>query len=337
MVWTRVTRRVAVVVVAVAALAPCAAARADAPLNDNYLRSTTMLDPAGNFPTNWSDTQDVATATTQGDLFSFDKQGFPFGGGPPENTHCGSAFFANTVWYDFHPPLSGAVELKASGYDTVIAVYEYDVETARIVKTLKCLNESAGTAEDLALPTGVQNGHAYTVQVGRVVTSDPTQTKLSFSFHFFADRDGDEVLDAEPDRCLEVPGIEPSGCPPQLNAAPHWAWEPAGSGIRLSTLTVSGVPSGGRVEARCGRCKLRQVVRAKPGQSVVRLARFIGPALPRGATVEFRVTRPAGKTGRYRFGAVGNYVKFTVTAKGLAQRRDRCLMPDSKVPKQRCV
>jgi hypothetical protein len=329
------SRRVAIAAV-VAMLLPCSAAAA-APLNDNYLASTRMLDAAGNFPTNWSDTEDVSTATTQADLFDFDAQGAPLGGGAPENTRCGAASFGNTVWYDFAPPLAGAVELTASGFDTVIAVYEYDVATAKIVKQLACFNESSGTAEDLPLPTGVLKGHAYTVQVGRVSSSAPGQNTLSFAFRFFADRDSDGVLDAEPDRCLELPGISPSGCPPSLDAAPRWAWRPSGSGIRLTTLTVVRIPSGGRVEARCARCHLSQVVRAKPGASVARLSKFIGPTLPLGATVEFRVTRPAGKTGRYRFGAIGNYVKFTVTRGGLGARRDRCLLPDSKVPKQRCV
>src|SRR4051794_17762051 len=158
----RLSRRVAIAAV-VAMLLPCSAAAA-APLNDNYLASTRMLDAAGNFPTNWSDTEDVSTAITQAELFDFDAQGAPLGGGAPENTRCGAASFGNTVWYDFAPPPAGGVELTASGFDTVIGVYEYDVETAKIVKQLACFKERSGTAEDLPLPTGVLKGHAYTVQ-----------------------------------------------------------------------------------------------------------------------------------------------------------------------------
>ena len=334
---SRLTARCVVTAIGIAGLLPCVALAAP-PRNDNYLASTTVADAQGGFPSSWRDTQNTAEATTQADLFNPDRDGAPLGGGSPETTRCGDASYGKTVWYDLAPPLAGAVELTASGFDTVIAVYEYKVETAKIVRQIACLNETAGTSEDLALPADLEKDHAYTVQVGGVQSAAGIASgALDFGLRFHADRDGDGVYDAEPDRCLELPGIAPSGCPPELKAAPRYRWSPAGSGIRLDSLTVKGAPSGGRIEARCGRCRLKQVVTVKPGASTVRLSRFVGPNLPLGAALEIRVTKPATKTGRYRNGAIGNYFRYTTIRRGLSERLDRCLPPGSDEPKRKCT
>jgi hypothetical protein len=329
---TRVARCVAVAV-GIAAISPCAAF-AVSPPNDNYLSSTSILDASG-FPTSWRDVQNTADATTQPDVLNPDRHGAVLGGGPPETTRCGATVFGKTVWYDFSPPLAGAVELTASGFDTVIAVYEYDVETARIVKQVACQNATSGVAEDFALPTNVLNDHAYTVQVGGAVTAlGAASGNLDFSFNFFPDRDGDGELD-QLDHCKEQAGTV-SGCPPDIKAALRYTWSPAASGIRLKSLSVIRVPRGGRVEAHCRKCRLTQVVRATPGVSVVRLTRFIGPALPVGAALEIRVTRPASNAGRYQYGAIGEYFRFKANPQGLGKPLERCLKPGSDTPRTKC-
>jgi hypothetical protein len=321
----------------VAVLLPGVASAAP-PRNDNYLASTTVTDAQGGFPSRWRDTQNTVEATTQPDLFDPDRDGAPLGGGPPETTQCEGASYGKTVWYDLAPPLAGAVELTASGFDTVIAVYEYEVETAKLLRQIACLNETAGTSEDLALPADLQKGHAYTVQIGGVQSAAGIASgTLDFGLRFHADRDGDGVYDAEPDGCLELPGIAPSGCPPELKASPRYRWSPAGSGIRLDSLTVKGAPSGGRIEARCRKCRLKQVVTVEPGASTVRLSKFVGPTLPLGVALEIRVTKPAAKSGRYRHGAIGNYFRYTTIRRGLSERLDRCLLPGSDEPKRKCT
>jgi hypothetical protein len=321
----------------VAVLLPGVASAAP-PRNDNYLASTTVVDAQGGFPSRWRDTQNTLEATTQPDLFNPDRDGAPLGGGPPETTQCEGASYGRTVWYDLAPPLAGAVELTASGFDTVIALYEYEIETAKIVRQITCLNESAGTSEDLALPADLQKGHAYTVQIGGVQSAAGIASgTLDFGLRFHADRDGDGVYDAEPDECLELPGIAPSGCPPELKATPRYRWSPAGPGIRLDSLIVKGAPSGGRIEARCAKCRIKQVVTVKAGASTVRLSKLVGRTLPLGVALEIRVTKPATKTGRYRFGAIGNYFRYTTIRGGLSERLDRCLLPGSDEPKRRCT
>ena len=212
----RLSRRVAIAAV-VAMLLPCSAAAA-APLNDNYLASTRMLDPAGNFPTN---------SERHGGRLDRDHAGRPVrlrrAGRAARRWSAGEHALRRSRVREhglvrLRAAAGGRCRADASGFDTVIAVYEYDVETAKIVKQLACFNESSGTAEDLPLPTGVVKGHAYTVQVGRVASSAPGPTTLSFAFRFFPDRDSDGVLDAEPDRCLELPGI--SGRPPRSTPRP---------------------------------------------------------------------------------------------------------------------
>ena len=164
----------------------------------------------------------------------------------------------------------------------------------------------------------------------------PAWGRLDFSFHYFRDSDGDGVLNAEPDTCLRLRGIPPSGCPPTLAAVTRYRWAPAGGGIRLRRLVVAGAPAGSRVEARCRRCGVRQVARVRAGGSGARLTRLLGRTLPLGSTLEIWVTHPREPAGDYRFGAIGNYVRYTVRGNGLGNRVVRCLRPGSMRPRRTC-
>jgi hypothetical protein len=184
--------------------------------------------------------------------------------------------------------------------------------------------------EDVLVPK-VRRGAHYTIQVGG---AGAAIGMLDFKFNFYGDRDEDEVLDLT-DKCPLIPGVsEAGGCPPELRAAPRVGWAGAAGGVRLERLSVLSVPTGARVEARCRRCGLRQV-RVAHGR-VVGLSQFAGRLLPNGAALELLVTRAHTPGGRYRYGAVGNYYRYTVRGGRLSPRIDRCLKPGSTTPRKRC-
>jgi hypothetical protein len=300
------------------------------PPNDNYLASTQMTRADGTVAREFHDVVDTSAATVQPDLFEPDREGMKLGGGPVENTRCGQSTFGATVWYDFAPEVSGGVEIVAGGYDTVVSVYEYDVKTAKITRTVTCANKP-GTGEDVLLPK-VEGGKHYTVQVGN---AGATPGALDFKFNFYGDRDEDDVLDLS-DRCPTVRGVsEAAGCPPELRTATLAPYVTASGGARMQRLSVLRVPVGARVEARCRRCGLRQVRVAKG--PVVTLSKFAGPVLPNGAVLEILVTRARTSSGRYRYGAIGNYYRYTIRGERLSARVDRCLKPGSTTPRKRCV
>ena len=116
------------------------------PANDNYLQSTKLNDEnTGALPLTVQDTQNTLEATTQTDLFNPDRNGLPFGGGQAEPTRCGAATYGNTVWYDLAPSVAGGVELTAAGFDSAIALYEFDSDELRGIKRLvACQNASSG-------------------------------------------------------------------------------------------------------------------------------------------------------------------------------------------------
>jgi hypothetical protein len=175
------------------------------------------------------------------------------------------------------------------------------------------------------------------VQVGGVVNgAEPASGPLDFTFQFRRDTDRDGIPDAAPDACPNLAGVPPFGCPPELVAQPRYTWAPAPHGIRLRTLVVSGLPAGARVEARCRRCRLRQVVDVRPGTHEARLAALAGRTLPVGSSLEIAVTHPPTADGRFHYGAIGNAFRFPVRADGLGNRVDRCLLPGSSVPRRSC-
>jgi hypothetical protein len=316
--------------VVLASLSLAATAEAAPPPNDNYLSSFLMAD-GDRLAREFRDAQNTTEATTQPDLFNPNRDGQPFGGGGPENTQCGATSFGRTVWYDLLPEVAGGVQIVASGFDTVVAVYEYDLETASITRNVVCQNDSAGTAEDVILPE-VRGGRAYTVQVGGVGGAGGP---LDFNFTFFPDTDADGVLDDAPDRCLRLRGVPGfGGCPPELRATPRLTWDRTANGVRFTKLDIEGVPRGARVQARCRRCGVSQSQRAR--RKTVSLRRFVGREAPAGAVLELRVTMKRRGSGRFRHGAFGNYFRYEFGRGEVRSRTVRCLLPGKRAPRRRC-
>jgi hypothetical protein len=158
---------------------------------------------------------------------------------------------------------------------------------------------------------------------------------LEFKFQFLADRDGDGVYDVTDD-CDELPGIGGSGCPPRLDPSFTLLGDYLQGGVRLTSLEVAEIPPGTRVEARCRRCGLRQVLVRRGKARAVLLTRFVGRSLPNGSAREQFVKRGKSRRGRYRFGAVGRYRCYQVRGARLSRPIKSDLEPGSRKPKRPC-
>jgi hypothetical protein len=304
------------------------AAATAAPRNDNYLSSLRIVNDDGSFPREFSDQVDTTTATTQADTFNPNKDGLPFGGGRPEPTSCpDGTVFGRTVWYDFVLPAPGGVEIMPSGFDSVVAVYEWDGETSQLGRLVVCHNESSGTTEDLLLQQELRRRRNYTIQLGGVGGAGGP---LDFRFTYFPDTDGDGILDEQPDACLRLAGIPAfGGCPPLARGTPRLVYDRTGSGIRITGLFVDRSARGTRIRVSCRRCgsSVRLTIRRRRS---VRVAGFVGRFLPVGDRLELRLTHARDRSGRYRFGAIGRRFRWRVAGDGLGRRTERCTAPGSR-------
>ena len=286
-----------------------------APSNDNYLQSAAMNAPGSRLERRDTlrATVDTTNATVQTDVFNP-----PQSGGPAEPTTCEGTSYGKTVWYDFYPDVNGVVQLRASGYDTVLTAVPFNRRTGNPnFAAAQCANVSASTTE--AFFVEVRGGDAYTVQIGGVGTAGGP---LEFLFDFLADTDGDGVLD-EVDRCDRLVGTRTSnGCPrsQRFNATLRARATP--TGIEIETLTVT-TGRGSRVVVSCSSGCRRQVKRAR---STVRFPALRGVALRAGARLDVRVTRP---------GFFGDVKRFTIL-RGNLKSVERCTYPGSRRLRRKC-
>jgi hypothetical protein len=306
---------------------------AAAPANDNYLSSLRINAADGSLPPEFTDRVDTSEATTQADLFNPNRDGVPFGGAPAEQTSCpGAPAYGKTVWYDFAPAIAGGVEIVAAGFDGVVSVYEWDPRTSLIRDVVICQNASSAAAEEVLLQRQLVAGRSYTFQVGGL---NGVGGPLDVRFRFFGDRDGDGILDEQPDKCPALAGISAfGGCPPVASGVPRLRYSVAGSQVTLTRLAVERLAKGGRVEVRCGGCGGR-VSRTARRAGTLRITGFEGRLLSGGDRLEVRITQRKTRSGRYRHGAIGRRVTWRVTPSGLGRRTERCTMP-GKTKRIRC-
>jgi hypothetical protein len=287
-----------------------ALAAAAPPANDNYLSSLPVD------KTEFTATADTTEATTQPDVFNPSRSGQPLGGGAPEPTDCKGTPFAKTVWYDLAPQVDGGVQIRATGFQTVVAVYEWNASDSRITRLVDC--SANASSDDLLLD--VEGKKNYTVQVGGVGGAGGL---MNLKVDFFPDRDGDGALDAIDD-CPSIPGIGNSGCPPTLSVTPRLPVKFTTTGVIITELFVERVPKGAKVVAKCSGCGSQTITARKAG--TVTLTKFTGRAVAAGKQIQVKVTmRPQGGTGKYRNGATGLYRRWTVRAGGLKTEPDRCI------------
>jgi hypothetical protein len=308
-------------------LATSAVAHADAPGNDNYVASTPIL------TRQYHQTIDTTQAGEQANLFEPAAPGKPAGGNMPEPLTCNGQAYGKTVWFDFLPPTAGGVRIVASGFDTVVALYEYDPKTASIVRSLGCQDASKGPTEEFDVPAPkIQKGHYYTVQVGGAVVGGAAQGgALDFALQFYGDRDSDSVLDPN-DLCPDAPGTR-AGCPPQIPGTPSMTI----TGGRISVLEWSGLPRGTEVTADCrgcGRRGVRQTVRV-PNGGAARLRAFAGVPVRRGAVLKVVARSRAAGSATSPFAAIGKSARYRFGS-GSLRWDTGCLVPGSTKEQMAC-
>ena len=307
--------REAVWVTAALLALPAGAYAQSPPGNDNYLESAGLNVPGSRLvrTATLRDNRDTTNATVQGDVFNP-----PQSGGPAEPTTCAGASYGKTVWYYFYPDVNGVVRLRASGYDTAITALPFNRRTGRPnFAAAQCANVSSSTTEEFFVE--VRGGDAYTVQLGGV---NGAAGALEFLFDFFADTDGDRVLDQD-DRCDRIVGTRANqGCPRRQDINVKLRARQTATGIEIDRVTVS-ARRGSRVVVSCSRGCRRQVKRAR---GPVTFPRLKGVDLQAGTRLEIRVTRQ---------GFFGEFTRFTILP-GDFRKVERCMYPGSRRLRREC-
>ena len=135
------------------------------PSNDNYLFSLELNQPGTAL--NSTDTLKDVEDTTAGDRPEQHPEPRIALPGPAEVTNCQGTHYGNTIWYDFYPNANGVARIRTSGFDNVIALYQFNVNTALPdLASMKCVHQSSFPSEELDAP--VSKGRAYTFQIGGV-------------------------------------------------------------------------------------------------------------------------------------------------------------------------
>jgi hypothetical protein len=308
---TRTALSAALTVLAVSCATP---ALAQAPRGDNYLDSLGLNAPGERLDreNTLGDQRDTTNFTVQPDLFNP-----PQSGGAAEPTTCEGATVGKTVWYDVYPDVAGTIRLRASGFDTFLAMMPFNRRTfVPAVDSRLCFNRSASTSEEALFQ--VRGGRSYTIQVGGVNSAGGN---MEFLFDFLADTDVDGVLD-DADRCRTLPGPSPGGCPPRLRADATLRAQPTATGIEVLALSVT-APRRSRVAVSCSRGCRSEVKRAR---STVGFRRIRGSNLSAGSRIVIRVTRRR---------SIGSYIVYRIQ-RGNFQKIERCLNPGSRKPRKRC-
>jgi hypothetical protein len=315
--------RGALAVAAALLLIGAAPSLAAPPANDDYLGSIRMVDATGHIPVDRvQDTRDTTDATVQTDLFGPASSG----GGVEATTApaaCGGAPYGKTVWYDFAPPKDGAVELQASGYANVIALYEFSKATSALGPMVTC-SAPGGSTDVIAK---VRAGRSYTAQIGGVdAGAGPAGGLLTFGFEYFPDADGDGVFDVL-DKCPTFSGVDRfGGCPATVNAHAFVTVISSDGQLYINRIRATG-PSGTRVDVRCRRhCTGHWHATVPRGGSIV-LPRARHVHVVKGSVFEVRLTK-AGLFGRFQ--------RYTVRNDGF-DTAVRCLAPVKDPEPERCT
>ena len=295
-----------------------ATAMAAPPTNDHYLQSLRLNEDGSRLERRDTlrDVRDTTEATVQTDVFNPGPNGQPGSGGPPEPTTCQASTYGKTVWYDMYPDVNGLVRLRATGFNTVIAVVPFNRRTAvPDFGSRQCADQSTGPAEEFLV--SVRGGRAYTIQIGGVSNAFGS---LEFLFDFLADTDGDGVLDAD-DACPRTAGTRRNGCPVRIVADVNFRAQPTANGIRFLSFRVEAT-RGSRVQVSCPGCG-RQVRKAR----TVGFPRMRGRSLRAGSKIVVRATRRR---------AIGSHITYRVVRGNIRGPVKRCTNPGSRRPRRRC-
>jgi hypothetical protein len=291
----------------VAILALCAAGGASGansfcagsnPINDNYLCSLNFNAPGKslNSTDTLEDTENLATATVQSDIFNpCGLTSCPSGGA--EVTSCNGTQYGSTVWYDFYPNAKGLVSIRTQAlFQNVIALYQYNKQSLEPeLGTAQCSVSSFGSGQ---LVASVAKGADYTVQVGAV--SNPGPIHVLFDY-------------------FKTP-------PRRLSAGTFLKARTLTNGLELSSLTVT-TARGANVSVSCGGF-CRAVTKSVPrfGSDTVQFASLNGTRMPSGSKLEIHVTAPH---------SIGTLIQYTILP-GNFSKQTFCTEPGSNKPRSTC-
>ncbi|MGO9907574.1 MAG: hypothetical protein ACLPY3_17920 [Solirubrobacteraceae bacterium] len=268
------------------------------PVNDNYLCSLNFNAPGSklNGTATLEDTENMATATTQNNIFSpCGLTNCPSGGA--EVTSCDGTSYGNTIWYDFYPNAKGLVSIRTQAlFDNVITVYQYNQQSlAPELGTAKCAVSSFGSGQ---LVASVKKGADYTVQVGAI--SNPGPIHVLFDF-------------------FKTP-------PKRLSATTFLKASTLSNGLDLSSLTVS-TARGAKVSVSCGGL-CRSVSKSVPrfGSNMLQFPSVSGVRMPSGSKLLIHVTAPH---------SIGALVQYTILP-GNFSKQTFCTEPGSSKPRSKC-
>ena len=268
------------------------------PINDNYLCSLNFNAPGKplNSTDTLEDTENMATATTQTNIFSpCGLTNCPSGGA--EVTSCDGTSYGNTIWYDFYPNAKGLVSIRTQAlFDNVITVYQYNQQSlAPELGTAKCAVSSLGSGQ---LVAPVKKGADYTVQVGAI--SNPGPIHVLFDF-------------------FKTP-------PKRLSATTFLKASTLSNGLDLSSLTVS-TARGAKVSVSCGGV-CRSISKTVPrfGSDTLQFPSVSGVRMSSGSKLLIHVTAPH---------SIGALVQYTILP-GNFTKQTFCTEPGSNKPRSKC-
>ena len=232
-------------VLAAAGLAATPALAAAAPPAERRLSGLAARSTAADFTA----TTDTTEATTQTDLFNPSATGAPLGGARPGATTCKGTPIGKTVWYDLAPQADGDVVIRATGFATVVAVYEWSAADSRITRTRRLLGQR-GRRRPRA--SSVQAERRYTIQVGG---AGGAGGPLNLKVDYLPDSDGDG-------RTTRSTSARPSPASTASAAARRSERAPAAASAFANTPTgirITRLRGRARAEGREGRRPLRRL------------------------------------------------------------------------------
>ncbi|HWF54439.1 MAG TPA: hypothetical protein VG223_07435 [Solirubrobacteraceae bacterium] len=274
-------------------------------MNDNYLNSLELNAPNTklNATETLKDVRDTTGATVQTNIFN------PCGlascpSGPAEVTSCQGVSYGATVWYDFYPQANGVVGIRTSGFDNVIALYQFNARSlVPDTASSQCVHQGDFPSEQLSAK--VVKGAAYTFQIGGVVGADGVAAtgQLELLFDYLVTKT------------------------PRLQANTTLTARATSSGISVIGLSVSSGHRGARVTVSCGRaCRSQNRRIPAHGSTTVAFSRLAGVGLPAGTKLQIRVTAPH---------TIGSFTQYTVQT-GNFTKQTRCMEPGSTRPRRTC-
>ncbi|HEX3608598.1 MAG TPA: putative metal-binding motif-containing protein [Solirubrobacterales bacterium] len=275
---------------------------------------------------------------------------------PGETTYCGPDPYGKTVWFRYIAPAVGTAVFSASGFDTVLAVYQGSSPTPLGCNDDAVEGQLGASQLPMSEPPGppfkVSLGE-YLIQVGGAYNTGFTETAarnghLQVQVQFTEDLDLDNDGYPRPEDCNDNnPLIHPGAkeirgnkvdencdgralplpmLKPRIEMA-SYIYETGNPHAKVREVLIRSLRQGERIELLCrGGCPFRRKGPIFVRRVVSKLVVAHGLRLALRSSLEVRVTKP---------GWIGREKTFFFPAKGPRRDRERCIGPHGSL--QACV